>query len=139
MSSPIFIGYPTVEELLAAVFPNRTAYALNFTHQHLKSGSPTLHTQAVIVQFVEAGLVHYCRIRVGDYGTLDGVPFGASATASEVQKQGETALSLIRDFLTEQGCTLKPGLVAMPKDLIWLEGDADFLGYNRETRQFYRK
>lgn len=138
MSSPIFIGYPTVEELVQAVKPNATAYTLSLTRDLPGTSGIIRHQEIIAVQFVEGTTVHYCRFRVGTYETLCGSPFG-EVSAQEVAARAAGAFRIVQHYLTEQGCTVKPGVVAVPKDLSLLEGGADFLGYNRETRQFFRK
>jgi len=135
-----FIGFGSLEEWLKSIDPHRYVCVLGVEEpgQTNRVGVRTDDLLVVVSQPVSAeNLVLYVRLHVGIIEYLNGSPWGDNhAERRERFKQVE---KLVREWLIEKGLNVVAGIVAQPKDLRYLDGWADFLGYDKENKRYYRK
>ncbi|BDI31477.1 hypothetical protein CCAX7_35280 [Capsulimonas corticalis] len=88
------------------------------------------------MQHSEPGSVLYCRISAGPIVLLHGVPL--STDWSNVRSAWLSLWREVTGFLSEQGLRAHRATIAVPENLILLEGRAGFLQYDAEASGFRR-
>jgi hypothetical protein len=129
-----FIGYFDLEEWAKNCIGNRINASL-----FSDPGTPGQYGQRIDKMVIECSQVqddtaHYCRIPVVSIATMNGQPFDPDANVRR-ERAGQ-AWEMVRDWLTEQGFELRQAIVSMPRDLMCVDGWANFLGYDKEHGYF---
>lgn len=137
-TTPLFIGYPTLEKWAESVQKTEPVYAMLLT----EPGNPTQQgyrvddLTIVCVQPDAHNWAHYCRILVGQVSYVADQPFGSKHTW--IMDQTEIAWALVKDWLWEQAFDVREAALAVPVDYRFLNGRAAFLEYAKETGFFRR-
>jgi hypothetical protein len=125
---PRFIGYGRLEDLIAAHADPSQPFYVEFTVQRASGNPLGWATECVTVQdFDDRGNVRYCRIVLGGYDLLGGQPFEEDK-ARRAHSRAKEGLGHITEHLASNGFTVERATVAAPRDLVLLNGSADFLG-----------
>jgi hypothetical protein len=122
-----FIGYARLEDLVAA-HPDRSEpfYLLLVTRR--LPGDPVgwVDLVALVQDFAPSGRVRYCRLPAGGYETMGGQPFDVEKARS-CHERADRLHREVTDRLSNLGFRIERATVAMPRDLVPLDGTADFL------------
>lgn len=82
--------------------------------------------------------VSYLQVKIDGWQTVHGEPFAqdeAGAIAVH-RRRADSALGAATDWLTSQAVPYRRAVIAMPRDLKILEGDASWLQYHKEGDEF---
>ena len=82
-------------------------------------------------------MVHYCRLQVEKVRYIGDQPFDEDQDLRVARARG--AWRIVEDWLVENGLTVSHGIIATPKDLLFLDGWAGFLEFDQERQQYIRK
>lgn len=139
-NQPLFIGYETLEEWLKSADKTRPVFA-NLIIDPGKPKDTGIRTDryVIIVNQPEegGGLVHYCRLQVEKVRYIGDQPFDNDRDLRVARARD--AWRIVEDWLIENGFTISHGIVAAPKDLLFLDGWANFLVFDQELQQYIRK
>lgn len=131
-ASPLFLGYGRLEDLVAAhADPDDPFYVEFLTRRYPGDPLGWLQQTVVVQDFDPQGRVRYVRIGCGGFDLFHGHPFD-EARAARAKAYAQRRHEAIRDHLLARGYRIERATVAMPKDLVLLEGTADFLGSDKD-------
>lgn len=136
--SNLFLGYSDLDELLAHYpYSSSALYCMLITESGPADSKfgVSLDRTKVIVQLVDQGLVRYWQMHLGAVQMVAGSPL-SDERAEKVQARARSAYELIKERLQARGIIPEHALVAMPKNLKQLDGQASFLRYHKESDQF---
>lgn len=124
--SGFFIGYGRLEDLLAHTDPSRPLYVELLTRR--TQGNPLgWAEQYILVQDMdETSRVRYCRVCCGGYDLLHGGVFDREG-ACRAQDHARQRYERVLQFLASRNIRVERATIAIPKDLVLLNGGADFL------------
>jgi hypothetical protein len=134
-----FIGHPTVEQLISVTDAQEPVYCMLITESGATTAQGLRTDKLVIVvsQPDERGDVHYVRLPVGSVSFIGNTPFDSDH--AERRERARQAYAVVRGWLSGFSSPVCEALIAMPTDYRLLEGWADFLGYNKGTKQYFLK
>ena len=135
-----YIGYPTVEAMVPQLEKYGKVAVIAVTDPG-KAGKYNISIvyNVVLVTHASDGLVQYCRIPIARYQSMDGVhPMGEREEAEKFNKWNTQAQQIVMDWLNERDFTVIEAMLSMPKTLRYLDGGAEFLGFDKE-QGYYRK
>ncbi len=123
---PNYLGYPSHTDWLAAVDRSQPVNAICI----IEPGRSAVHglslnKQLVILSQAQGSTIHYLRLIVDGYQTMDGR--SALMDDKKHEQRAESAWKIIQTWLKEQGLTFRIALLAFPKTLRLLDGSADAL------------
>ena len=122
-----FIGYGRLEDLVAAHADPSEPFYVEFLSRRIPGDPIGWTEQTVLVQdFDPEGRVRYVRIPCGGYDLIHGTPFD-EARAQEARERGSERHEAVLGYLTSRGYRVERAAIAMPRDLILLDGYADVL------------
>lgn len=133
-----FIGYGLLEDWAdqADLAKSVLADAVSSPGPTSKQGLRQDKLSVYVAQIDPDGNVHYCSLACGYLSYVAGRPFD---TDHEQRKQRqEQVYQLILDWLKEHGFYVRRAVVATPTNLRFLDGWANFIQYNKDTKTFYR-
>jgi len=140
-SSPsIFVGFGTLEGFVAALDPARPVLALPLVEPGPTSGGISTETLLVVCQQVcpAEGTVLYCRLRAASLTRCYGEPFDPDW--QERHAAWQSLWHIVRAYLTgDLGCTLQRATVAHPKNYVFLDGQAGFIHFDKDTKRYCRR
>lgn len=138
MPSPThFIGYGSLENLVAETTPNAvSANLVEETSQPGKYGLYLNRLYAVVSVLDHKEHVHYCRISLGNIQMVNGNPLSRD---EQIKERAQGGFKIIKAWLQDQGCRVSPSVVAIPRNLKLLDGQACFLAYDKESDRFYKR
>lgn len=130
---PHWIGYSTLDELLAVLDLQQPIYAHATTET---AHEFALNQYVTVAQPDEAGNVHYWRFYCGQaYRMLEEFP-----AVQRDRRRHDSAWHLIRDFLAEAGHTVREATIAHPTTLRLLRGSQPaWMRYEKEAAHFTRQ
>lgn len=134
-----WIGYPALEAWAANVEADKPVLALLITEPGPRNKNGlSVDKSAVIVQQIRAdACVHYCRLVAARHTMIAGRPF---ETDDERRREMARQLyALVTAWLKEHQLTVREAVVTAPTGLVWLEGWADFIGYDKNTQTYFRR
>lgn len=136
-----YIGWPELTEMVdQGLHPGINVYGMAFRKPGKVSdiGLSTDTFYILIAQPFE-NEVNYCQIKTGSVQLLNG---GHPYIETELKAQdtrAEQAWAIVKQWLTDEGIPVRPAMVAIPDDIILISGWAEFLGWDKERKEFYRK
>jgi hypothetical protein len=131
-STPLFIGYTTLEEWITAVDDDRPVFA-NLITEHGKPDQYETRTNQLVILAAQPDddLVNYCRLVVGEMRYVDGDP----PDQRPIELAGQ-AWQLIQDWLKAQGFVVRKGIIAVPENLRLMNGWANFLSFDQKKQEY---
>ena len=135
----IHIGYPTLNDFTKAVDWLKPVYAALVTQPGSadKYGLRQDHHYLTLAQPVPAeDAVRYWRYKAGGVMLINGQPFEADRAHQDVARS-KSAYDCITAWLEANDFTIIHGVIAFPRDLMLLDGDADILAYDRDADRYY--
>jgi hypothetical protein len=134
VSSPYFLGFPSLEKLLEQPIVRNTVYVLSLAEtsasDHFGRCVLAVHVQAVLVE-----AIGYVMIQTGAFAEINGHALDGNER-DNVTRRTDSALGLIRDFCRDAGFNVVEATFASPKDLKLLNGTAEFLRYDEQFDDF---
>lgn len=136
----IFVGYGSLEEMLKGLLRGTTVYA---NHVSISNGigQHGVRTYELIIMVSrhcpDMNQVHYCRMVLGHLQYMGKTPISEDPNGK--RERAQQAWKIVEEWLIEQEFYVAHAMVAMPKDLVLFDGWADFLGYDKEEKQYFRK
>ena len=138
--SPLFIGYIQLESWLNATDKTCPVFA-ELTQVPGKTADYGYRWDELVIFVAQPdqahGLIHYCRIVVGELQYMVGDIF--TPNAEQRRTLAETAWAIVRAWLEQQGLTVRQGLIAMPDNLRLTDGWAGFLHFDQGEQTYIRK
>jgi hypothetical protein len=131
-STPLFIGYTTLEEWITVVDDDRPVFA-NLITELGKHGQYDTRTDQLFILAAQADdefLVHYCRLVVGEMRYLSGDP----PDRRPIELAGQ-AWQIVQDWLKAQGLVVRKGVIAVPENLL-MNGWANFLRFDQKKQEY---
>jgi hypothetical protein len=136
-----FVGFHSLEVWQRATATLRPVYAIPIEEPG-PVGNHGLQVNDLVVMISqiepEDAQVYYVRLKVGVLEYLNGSPWGDDNHAERKQRLNQV-YELVTAWLAEHGYTVYEGAVAMPRDLKFLNGWADFLKYDMEKKVYYQQ
>jgi hypothetical protein len=144
MSQPLFLGFSQLEDLAAEVArdpaadaPGRTVFLMPVEPEYGSPGIGRSTCWLTAHALLPSGAVGYCRIRLGEYDTLNGQVFDDKQW-ERLQRRRLDAVPVVTLWLEEHGFRVVPATFAAPADYRFLSGRAGFLRYDKESDTFVR-
>ena len=135
----LFLGYPTLEGMFEEdnIFDD-VVYALSVSTPVPMTGGLgiTRYRAAIVVQWFNSNIVHYCRIPTGSSDFLAGLAMADDHDQREAGR--EQAWQIVLGWLKERVYVVE-ATIAVPNDMVLLDGRAGFLVYDKESKTFSRK
>ena len=135
----LFVGYARLEEWARVADHARPVYASRFAERSPSyAGRVTepYDVGVVVSQPDNDGVVHYWRFTAATVTMLYGAPFDGDAPAK--RQAQEDVWQLVCGWLVYHRFMIRQGMVAMPKDLRLLAGQATFFAWDKEDKRFRR-
>jgi len=130
------VGYVTIEGWGKAVSAEYDVYAAQLLESHMyMNGMQEKRTHLVLVSQPIDDEVHYCRIPVG---ITDSLMNESLVDKLAVERAAKQAWIFITEWLAENHHTWKEAVVGIPKDIVPLDGRADFLVYQPKLKGYIR-
>jgi hypothetical protein len=133
-----FIGYGSLETWATYASTLKTVYA-NALIQPGQTSKQGLRQDKLAVQVAQIdsdGNVHYCSLACGYLAHVAGHPFDSDH--DERKQRQNQVFHLVLDWLKEHGFSVRLAVIATPVNLRFLDGWAEFIQYNKESKTFYR-
>jgi hypothetical protein len=126
-----YIGYTTLENFAHDARPEMPVNVVEVIEPGKFSKHGLCMVTSLVLATQTAGKdVHYCRIPVSFYQSMDGhTPLFPKTDHVKLARQ---ALAVVEQFLQGEGFDTRSAVVAMPRSLKLLEGAADCLRYDKE-------
>lgn len=122
----LFAGFNSLDTFLEHVDCDRPIYALSITDTAEHGQGVSIQQIAILVSQPGAGgLVNYCRIPTARIELLHGQPLGHDH--AERCRRAQNAWCTVLAYFDWQGIVTIPALIAAPKDLQLLDGEAECL------------
>lgn len=133
-----FIGYGTLETWENYATHTKPVYAdaIMQPGQTSKQGLRQDKLAVCVSQIDSDGNVHYCSLPCGYLAYVAGHPFD-SDHAERKQRHNEV-FHLVLDWLKERGFSVRQAIIATPMNLRFVDGWAEFIQYDQQTKSFYR-
>lgn len=133
------IGFNDLPEMLTGI-PSETPVYLTVTHRQ----SPTkgkfvydVRTYTLLVQVIDPqNQVRYCMQQVAKIGCPNGVPWDHELPA--VFARAQSAETVVRAWLVEQGYQVLSAQIALPKNLTLLATQLTLLDYDKTIDRYVR-
>ena len=135
---PFYLGFDTLEAFAHHLSDEQKPVYLTLTRitQVETPFSNGRYTYRITAAQIQGNHVHYW-LRDVAIANFSG---GEIITAHQDRcKTAESAVAVVRAFLKEGGVTLIPAVLAMPEGVRLMEGGADCMGYDTETKLFFLK
>lgn len=136
-STPLFVGYGTLEEWVRALLPDRPVLAMPLVDPGCEQSGMRTDTLVVVCQQVDPeGHVHYCRLRAISLTRCFGEPF--SSDWREREQVWHSLWDAVQEDLRERGVAYRKATVASPKHLRFLEARAGGIAFDPDLQRFVR-
>lgn len=138
-AAALFIGFSTLEGWAEAIDPTRPVLAMPLVDPGPNSGGIQTDELSVVCQQVAAdgsGAVLYCRLRAASLARCFGEPFDPDW--QERDAAWKSLWSAVEALLRERGLVLQRATVAHPRTLTLLQGRAETIRFDRQTRRYQR-
>jgi hypothetical protein len=135
-SFPLFIGFSRLENWFKAINPAQPVFAdLAVESEHINGTIPSVLEKytVMVAQPGESDLVYYCRLVVAEETIIM-----ANARGPKHKDRASQALEVVQGWLRDQGLTVHEAVIAAPKDLLFMDGWANFLAVDKKTQQYVR-
>jgi hypothetical protein len=138
MDSPLFLGFGTLEDLVDQDLVDRTVYVMAISERHTipNSSMGTAHKLMRVQGLLPTRVVGYCQISLGYVEEINGSPL-ESNRALAAARRVESARQVVERWLAARGLRVVNATFAAPRDFKLLDGQANFLDYDRETDTFH--
>lgn len=139
MSSKYYAGFESLEKLLEQADHQKPIDAMPIVDPG-KAGKfgISIHTQLILVAQQRGDELLYCRIVTGRYQAFAGEVKPLSTT-HDYPAISASAWAIVQEEIKARGFTLREALVALPKNLRFLDGTAECLHFNKETDRYERR
>lgn len=130
-----FIGYSGVESFARNIEPGARVYLMLLEDHAIGSQGVGAMSCALTAQSTILDDVAYVRVIVARVQTVQGEPFD-TGEARERTAAALEALRIVREWLTRRGFEVVEATIAAPRDLKYLEGQAECLRYDKARRTY---
>ncbi len=136
-----YIGWPELTDMInQGIEPGMSIYGMALRKPGKVSdiGLSTDVFYILIAQPFE-NKVNYCQIKTGSVQLLNG---GHPYDETELKAQdarADQAWAIVKQWFADKGIPVKPAMVSIPDNIILMSGWAEFLGWDKEHKEFYRK
>jgi len=136
--TPQYIGFARVEEWARVLDTQRPVYACSIEEPGPIGPYNTSVNDLVVVlaQPDDRGDVLYCRRHVGAVSRVNGRDFDEDASGRRAR--ATAAYRIVWEWLNQRRLNVREAVVAMPRDLRWMNGGAGFLRWDGDAKQFVR-
>lgn len=132
-----FVGFGQIEVLLNSHQREAPVYVQLCCETH-GSGTPGYHVQeqVIVVSDVQDGVCRYWRKRLSRTELIGGRPFHEAEAKLHVEFAGKVRAAVEKQIVEVYRYRFLEAVVAAPRDLKLLDGEADFLRFDREARSY---
>jgi hypothetical protein len=132
-SASHFIGYGRLEDLLEAHTDLAQPLYVELLIRRIPGDPIGWAQQTILVQdFDQEERVRYCRLPCGGYDLIHGEAFSPEK-AQQVREFANQRHTAVLEYLKAQGFKMERATVAMPKELVFLDGTAGFLDLDKRN------
>jgi hypothetical protein len=137
-TTPLFIGYKTLEEWLATRNPEKPILAMPMVEPGQDQGGIRTDTLLVMCQQIDGdGHVHYCRLRAASMTRCYGEPFDPDWQEREAAWQ--SLWEAVKEILQQHGLPFRGATVATPQRFRFLEAQTEGIAFDPSTKRFVRR
>lgn len=132
-----FVGFSSTTDWLAAIDTYMPVNADVVTMQDPSSHAGLTHATTYMILSQHQGgedfsEILYCQVMVDRFEMVNGEPLEAPAEAGRHEQRSTSAQVVMVAWLEQHQLKFRRAVLAAPKDLRMLEGNADFLRYDKE-------
>lgn len=133
-----FIGYGTLETWATCANSLKSVYAIATIEPGPTSKQGLRHDKLVVrvAQIDDDGNVHYVSLSCGYLAYIAGNSFYLDH--EDRKQRHDQVFHLVLDWLKDHGFSIRLASIAMPTNLSFMDGWAEFIQYNEGTKSFYR-
>lgn len=130
-----FIGFATSTDWRGSATNTRPVQAAVITQlREVGNGLANLGVYALMSQVDDLGNVRYCRIKIGGFLSQDGQTAMFPNEQESAERRASTARQYLLAWLKREGFgVIERAVVATPKDLVLLDGVAEFMKYDKAS------
>lgn len=130
---PFFLGYGRLGDWANVVDMRQPVYATLYVEMTHRAHT-RVERDLVLFAQPHGNELHYCRVPLALTEWIEDTLF--TPDGKERKERADLAWKVLRKWLDDCGFKVREAIPALPKDYIFTDGAAEFLGYTKERGYF---